>query len=189
MHQSRRRRQSGVALLVTLVLVALLALLAFSGSEATRLQQRLASNSQAAQIAFQAAEAALNQAVSVLYSHIDLSQFCNISKPYTYAINDITEWKTDTHWKEVKNIGEPVPFNGLEGKVGYAKTITPPPPRFLIGCVDPDAVEGFTPQRSMVEGKAEAAEGTYYFFRIYAQGFGPEGKISRMIEARYAFEG
>lgn len=169
MHQSKLRRQSGMALLVTLVLVALMALLAFSGSETTRLQQRLASNDQAAQIAFQAAETALREAINTINDKAPyLTGFCNSAGSSRYNIN-IDDLDADDGYPRLENADEVDDF-----QLGDGTGITMiKQPRYIVACVDkPDSA---TPPSS-------------YYFRIYAQGFGPGGQISRVIEARYVFE-
>lgn len=164
MHQSRRRQQSGMALLVTLVLIALMALLAFSGSEVTRLQQRLASNDQAAQIAFQAAEAALHEAIVEIKKSDSAVGFCGYmgsacittEKPFTVNIHDRLEK------------GQSVDFELGDGT---------------------GIVMSEWPRYTFIHDKSEACSMVggekCYNYLIYAQGFGPNGQISRIIEARY----
>ncbi|WP_168380972.1 pilus assembly PilX family protein [Modicisalibacter radicis] len=173
-----------MALLVTLVLIALMSLLAFSGSENTRLQQRLASNDQAAQIAFQAAEAALKEAVDQITSAPQMASFCkgNADRP---TIDSLQALNTDDALQVLATHGAAVAFRVGDAN-GEHLTLSAQP-RYVISCVDEDAIEDYTPPQSMVEGKNESAADGYHFFRIYAQGFGPQGKISRLIEARYVF--
>ena len=172
------RGQSGMALLVTLILVALMAVLAFAGSDAIRLQQRLATNEHAAQIAFQAAEAAAREATDILDQAPHRINFCSgMADRYDIAtINafDNDDFQAVTNWTDV-------PL-ALEG-VNLAQN-----PRYVIACVDENAITGYTPPRSLVVGKAENNQNPYQFFRVYAQGFGPQGRITRTIEARYVFE-
>lgn len=169
MNHSRGRQQSGMALLVTLVLIALMALLAFSGSEATRLQQRLATNDQAAQTAFQAAEAALREAINTIDDKAPyLTGFCNSAGSSRYNI-DIDDMDTDDGHSRLEDAYEIEGFQLGDGS-GIAMTKQP---RYLVACIDkPDSA---TPPSS-------------YYFRIYAQGFGPSGQISRIIEARYVYK-
>ncbi|MGC3874148.1 pilus assembly PilX family protein [Halomonas sp. GXIMD04776] len=172
------RRQSGMALLVTLILVALMALLAFAGSDTIRLQQRLATNDHAAQIAFQAAEAAASEAFDVFDQAPHRINFCNgiVSRYDIATAKDLNEddFQKVANWTDV-----PFALNG--GNLAQN-------PRYVIACVEEDAVEGYTPPRNLVVGKAENNQNRYQFFRVYAQGFGPRGQISRVIEARYVFE-
>lgn len=177
-------RQRGMALLVTLVLIALLALLAFSGSETTRLQQRLASNDQAGEIAFQAAEAALREALHEIESAPQLTSFC-LNNATRYTIDSVTTLNGENvaAIEGALASGVTVDFSLGDGQGVTLDTM----PRYVIACIDENAIEGYTSPSGLVEGKAETAQNDYHFFRIYAEGFGPRGKISRLIEARYVF--
>lgn len=165
--QAGPSRESGAALLVTLILIALMALLAFSGSEATRLQQRLASNDLAAQIAFQAAEAALREGIAELDNAAPyLTGFCAGSGAnYEIEIDDLAN---DDGYKRLES-GTVIDF-----KLGDVSGITiSKPPRYLIACIEkPD----------------NATPPTNFYFRVYAQGYGPRGEITRTLEARYVPE-
>ncbi|MHB0777336.1 pilus assembly PilX family protein [Halomonas sp. WWR20] len=178
------QRQRGVALLVTLVLIALLALLAFSGSETTRLQQRLARNDQSGEIAFQAAEAALREALHEIESAPQLAGFClnNIKR---YTIDSTGKFYDDNNAAIEAALKQGVTVDFLLGDgQGVKLSIVP---RYVISCINEETIEGYTATTSMVEGQNETAANDYHFFRIYAQGFGPAGDISRIIEARYVF--
>jgi Tfp pilus assembly protein PilX len=187
-----KHRQRGAALLITLVLITLVSLLVSSNSQSVKLQQRLTSNSQAGQVAFQAAEMALREAASELESSVDLSQFCNTSKPYTYVINDISELRDDDNWAVVAIEGEPVSFNnegysGAAGENGYEMAITPNSPRYMIGCIDTDAIENYVHTQSIEVGQNIMEEDMHYFFRVFSVGFGPAGRIASKLEAHYVY--
>ncbi len=177
-------RQSGMALLVTLVLIALMALMAFSGSENTRLQQRLASNDHAAQIAFQAAEAALKHAAKAIKSAPQLASFCK-GEPDRPTIDSLPALDADDALQVLADHGTEVAFT--VGDYNGEHLPLSAQPRYVITCIDEGAIEDYIPPQSMVEGKNETAIGDYHFFRIYAQGFGPRGQLSRVLEARYVF--
>nr|WP_298416120.1 PilX N-terminal domain-containing pilus assembly protein [uncultured Halomonas sp.] len=175
-------RQSGVALMVTLILVALMALLAFAGSDTVRLQQRLASNDQASQIAFQGAEAALGEAFNVLHSATHRINFCD-GVDGRYTIGNSKALNEDDIQDALENATVVDSFSDTQ----FGFTLTQKP-RYALVCVDEGAIVGYTPPPGLVIGKAENSQKRYQFFRVYAQGFGPKGLISRVIEARYVFE-
>jgi type IV pilus assembly protein PilX len=54
---SMQKKQSGAALIVSLILLSVLTILAVSASQSTRMQERMAGNARNVDIAFQAAEA------------------------------------------------------------------------------------------------------------------------------------
>lgn len=62
------RRQQGVALLVSLVLLLLLTILAITAARTSSLQQRMASNAQEQNSAFQAAESGLSRWITLFNS-------------------------------------------------------------------------------------------------------------------------
>lgn len=178
------RSQSGAALLVTLVLIALTSLLAFSGSQSTRLQQRLISNDQAAQIAFQAAEAALLEGLAELESAPQLANFCTEAQGYNIAsLDELNADDVDKALVEGESIDSSL--GGDDEGIDSPQTQAP---RYAIGCIDEAAVQDFTRAQSLVVGKGEVRGEDYYFFRIFARGFGPNGRISRTLEARYVLQ-
>lgn len=63
--KSLPRRQQGVALLVSLVLLLLLTILAITAARTSSLQQRMASNAQEQNSAFQAAESGLSRWINL----------------------------------------------------------------------------------------------------------------------------
>src|SRR5690606_15943952 len=64
------RRQQGVALLVSLVLLLLLTILAITAARTSSLQQRMASNAQEQNSAFQAAESGLSRWIALFESDL-----------------------------------------------------------------------------------------------------------------------
>jgi len=176
-----QRTQGGAALLVTLVLIALTSLLAFTGSQVTRLQQRLVSNDQAAQIAFQAAEAALREAFQELAAAPHLVNFCQGStERYDIAtLDDLNVDDVDAALGNGVSVSD-FALGEANGEISLVKS-----PRYVIACLDEAAVEGYTRSQSRVVGKGEVGGEPYQFFRVFARGFDPSGMISRTLEARY----
>lgn len=180
--------QRGAALLITLVLVALISLLAFGAGQATRMQQQLATNEAASQIAFQAAEAALRAAEQEIADADDLALFCEIG-PSRYAITTETELVDDDHWQALEAPesqaihGANVDFSLYDGASGDFM----PEPRYLIGCIDANLVDSYLESESAGVGKNTVTLESRYFFRVFSVGFGPGGKTRKRLEARYVF--
>ncbi|SHF64972.1 Tfp pilus assembly protein PilX [Modicisalibacter ilicicola DSM 19980] len=166
-----------MALLVTLILVALMALLAFAGSDTIRLQQRLATNDHVGQIAFQAAEAAISEAFNTFNQAPHRINFCNgVAERYdidTTIALDNDDFRGVANWTDV-----PLALSGIN----LARS-----PRYVIACVDKSAIPDYNLLEDLTVG-TEEKQPEYKFFRVYAQGFGPQGRISRTIEAHYVFE-
>ncbi len=66
LHPSLHFRQSGAALIISLIFLVLLTLIAVSAMQGTILQERMAGNTRNRMLAFQAAEAALNAGAASL---------------------------------------------------------------------------------------------------------------------------
>lgn len=62
MNKTSLKQQSGVVLVISLIMLLLLTLIAISGSQVTGLEEKMASNSRDQNLAFQAAESALRAA-------------------------------------------------------------------------------------------------------------------------------
>lgn len=174
--------QRGAALLVTLVLVALVTLLAISASQATRLQQQLATNEATRQIAFQAAEAALRSAEHVITSASDLALFCNAGGE-RYNITTLAQLEDDAAWRSAETSGAEASFTLYDSDSGAFI----PKPRYLIGCIAPSLVGDYQEVDPAVKGQAEEDPEQRYFFRIFSIGFGPGHRAVQRLEARYVY--
>ncbi|GHB33518.1 pilus assembly PilX family protein [Salinicola rhizosphaerae] len=174
--------ERGAALLVTLVLVALIAMLTFGAGEITRMQQRLATNDAARQMAFQAAEAALRSAEQAITSTDELSLFCNTGGA-RYNITTADALESDDHWKSLESQGAAADFTLYDG--GGDSFV--PTPRYLIGCISPALIDGYEDVDAAVKGQAEENPDKRYFFRVFSIGFGPGGRSVQRLEARYVY--
>ncbi|MGQ7245204.1 pilus assembly PilX family protein [Salinicola sp. V024] len=180
--------QRGAALLITLILVALISLLAFGASQATRTQQQLATNEAASQIAFQGAEAGLRAAEQEIAEADDLALFCNTGSS-RYAITTETELFNDDHWKSLE-AAESEAFHGAA--VGFSLHDSASgdfmrAPRYLVGCIDANLVNSYLGSESAEVGKNTVTLEPRYFFRVFSIGFGPGGTMRKRLEARYVF--
>ncbi|WP_110669122.1 pilus assembly PilX family protein [Salinicola halophilus] len=175
-------QQRGAALLVTLVLVALISLLTLGASETARLQQRLASNELAHQMAFQAAEAALKDAERRISETADLTLFCS-GGDAVYPITTQAGLEDDDRWRRLEQQGRAVDLSlySVEGSE------LAPPPRYLVGCIAPALIDGYFDTEPVVKGQASESANPRYFFRVFAIGYGPAGQARQRLEARYVF--
>ena len=174
--------QRGAALLITLILVALISLLAFGASQATRTQQQLASNEVASQIAFQAAEAALRAAESVLSNANELALFCNAGGA-RYNITTQDDLDQDTRWQSLESLGTVADFTLYSSDSGTFV----PAPRYMIGCIAPALIDDYQTVDPAVKGQIEEDPEQRYFFRVFSIGFGPGGRAVQRLEARYVY--
>lgn len=169
-------------MLVTLVLVALISLLALGAGQTTRMQRRLATNEATRQIALQAAEAGLRAAESVISNASELAFFCHDGDA-RYAITSETELTKDEHWKDLETQGAETEFSLYDSATdGFI-----PHPRYLIGCIDSELIDGHQELGSVIKGQTEENPERRYFFRVFSIGFGPGGDAKQRLEARYVF--
>lgn len=82
------RNESGIALITALLLLVLVTIIAVAGSRNTLLQERMAGNMHDRNLAFQAAEAALSDAISQIQNGSNLNTISRVDKP-----TDPTFWQ------------------------------------------------------------------------------------------------
>ncbi|WP_295038914.1 PilX N-terminal domain-containing pilus assembly protein [Salinicola sp.] len=174
--------QRGAALLVTLVMVALVSMLALAISDSTRVQQQLSANEAARQMAFQAAEAGLRSAELAIDGSGDLGLFCNAGGE-RYNITTRDGLDNDAHWQSLERAGAVADFTLYSSASGDFM----PAPRYMIGCIAPSLVDGYQEVDPAVKGQAEEATEQRYFFRVFSVGFGPGGRAVQRLEARYVY--
>ncbi|MCK4494530.1 MAG: hypothetical protein KAU26_10770 [Methylococcales bacterium] len=90
MNKTSLKQQSGVVLVISLIMLLLLTLIAISGSQMTGLEEKMASNSRDQNLAFQAAESALRAAekeIEALISVTELNTKFNGSKKWLLKEN------------------------------------------------------------------------------------------------------
>lgn len=85
-------KQSGVVLVISLIMLLLLSLIALTGSEVTSLEEKMASNMRDKNLAFQAGESALRAAESTLNLAV-LPAFNDLNG--LYSLNSIASLLTD----------------------------------------------------------------------------------------------
>jgi type IV pilus assembly protein PilX len=111
--QTSLSQQSGVVLMVSLVMLLLLSIIGVTGSQVTALEEKMAGNSLEQNIAFQAAEAALRAGELVIENHppadkLDLTVPPGlVPPPYANALHLATEgldYKADTSWVDAESV-------------------------------------------------------------------------------------
>ncbi len=89
-----QHRQSGSALIVSLVMLLLLSLIGVAGMQSTILQDRMTGNLQDHELAFQAAEAALREAENTLRTNAP-DHFPNSNGLYRVGADNRPDWPAD----------------------------------------------------------------------------------------------
>lgn len=91
-----KRRQTGSALLISLIMLLLLSLIAVAGMQSTILQGRMSTNLQDRNLAFQAAEAALREGERYVRVNPTL-QFSNQNGLYMVNNSGMPDWRVDVN--------------------------------------------------------------------------------------------
>lgn len=169
-------KQTGVALLMSLVILLVLTLLAVSGMQGSIMQERMSSAQRDGMLALEVAEAALREAESTLDGLSDLSSFGSTAGFYDGTDTSTTvpspfDKKT---WDEKKSV------KGTE-----VDGITP---RFMFeykGKVTVD-LEGRLPRDLGKYGSD--GESDLDYARVIVNAPGPSGLSSRTLEGFYVFQ-
>lgn len=120
-------KQRGVTLLMSVVFLATLALLGASAGMNTTLQERMASNTRDRDLAFQAAEAALQDAENTLTTWCTLAFDGSVAGLITYdpsLSDDAVYWGAIANWASYKNPTHSLNQVGEQPRYRVAKMTT-----------------------------------------------------------------
>ena len=101
------RRQSGVALFISLVLLLVLTIIGVSAVQSTSLEVRMVRNDHDTLLAFQAAESALRDAETQLEGVLDLGAFDDAGTNGLWTIADLDEtprWEVAAIWNDTRSV-------------------------------------------------------------------------------------
>ena len=173
---SAARSQSGVALFISLVMLGILTVLGLSGIQSTSLQERMARNSRDTNLAFQAAESAVDDAESYLETVSTLTPFeeagANDNGRYeAAAFNETPHWEA-VDWEGSQVAPATTPLGGVAEQpkyiVEFMKTVVSEEDRLNIDNIGQDTGAGRT-----------------QMFRITARGVGGTAGSKVMLQATY----
>lgn len=163
------RKERGSALLVSLVMLLLITLIAVGSMQGTILQERMTANLRDRDLAFQAAEAAMREAESVILNNID-TVFANANGLYAVGNDNTPDWRTRT-----LDAG-----NGALTYQGEFPNVAAQP-QYYIERID-------TLQPAGTETEAGVVVPPPPFFRITAIGFGGSPDTSAVLTSVYRAE-
>lgn len=168
---SHRTRQRGVVLVISLLLLLVLTMLGLAATRGTTLEQRMTTNQNDQEVAFQAAEAALRAGESVLSSASSPNYNSNTAGAYNLSTMGDVNWKT-------------IDWSPTGGAVyAYSAGIQPTPivaPSYFI-VYD-------TTQPSSGSGSSLAPDqqlSSNFVYHIYARGVGLTGNTAVILESSY----
>ncbi|QHS09186.1 pilus assembly protein [Sinimarinibacterium sp. NLF-5-8] len=161
-HSTPARAQSGVTLLIALIMLAVLAFGSVIAARNATNSDRIAYNLRAQNLALEAAELAL--------------RWCeqNVTTLPVLALNDntiTTEWQTEANWN---THGQTVPAAVLGGTIAYQSA-----PQCLIRRMSYDELFGDTPPSAdAITPQSRGISSDYlFFFRITARGYTPNNDV------------
>lgn len=165
-----RKRQQGVVLVVSLLMLLVLTIVGLAATRSTTLEERMAANQNDMAVAFQAAEAALRDGEGQMSNATQPNFAANASGAYTESTMSASmTWSDPTIWTDANKV-----------KV-YGGGITPVPANPASYYI----VQTTVPTTSAVglsTGDAKNDEYTYY---IYAHGYGVTTNAQVVLKSTY----
>ena len=185
MKMSVKEKQTGVVLLLSLIILSVLTLIAVTGMKTTINQEKMSGNFRDNELAHQAAESALQDAATFLDGITNIKQLTNTngllesgtdrSKNEPDFFNDNT-WSNTSNFTMASNLGD-----GGTGNISLATA-----PRYVIkhiGFIDICKGEG----ASLYEAGAQPfTDCEYEIFRVTAHGTGISNNTSKILQMYYA---
>lgn len=171
LHRTPPRAERGAALITGLIFLVILTLIVLAGFGVSNLEERMAGNTRDRDLAFQAAEAAIQQAEQILQQPA-LPAFA-LGTGYTPQINGAG---TDSYWQTYNWSGQSVTYNpGLNG--GQSISGVASQPQFVVEQMP--AVTG--PGSSLVVGPLSSSS----YYRITARGVGGTTNAVVILQATF----
>lgn len=164
--------QKGIVLMVTLVIVLIVTLLGVSSVQTTNLQVRMSRNARDGRVAFQAAEAGLRVAESLLSTESSLTPYqANSSGKYVErGAGEVNRWQEDATWQGGNS-------------VAVAYTDSAESPRYIIEFVKTVVSEEDRLNMDNVGGGT--GSGRTQMFRVTSLGTGKTAAAKAMIQSTY----
>ncbi|HET7369532.1 MAG TPA: pilus assembly protein [Gammaproteobacteria bacterium] len=166
------RREKGVVLVISLIMLLVLTLLGLAATRNTSLQQSMARNLRDHQRAFEAAEAALRDAQNYV-AIAALPVFDNTNGLYQLpAVGDPSWWRT-VDWSADASNTESVPYSGTLPNLNTQ-------PRYIIEQLPPVAAPGQDLSQDQY-GKVPPVQ----VYRITARGVAGDGAGQVLLQSNY----
>jgi type IV pilus assembly protein PilX len=167
------RRQNGVVLVISLLMLLVLTLIGLAATRSTALEERMTANQNDTEVAFQAAEAALRDGEGQLSSAALPNFAANAAGGYTHdtMVSPQGDWR-QTDWSDTTQIKKyaggiiPIPITGKE------------PSYFIVLTSDP----GSTTRPTL---EVDTALQTKLIYYIYAHGWGITGNTEVVLQSAY----
>lgn len=183
---ANQHKQHGAALITGLIFMVVLTLLAVASMRNTGLEEKMAANAQNQNMAFQAAEAALRQGLSQIYSGTitttsGFTAGCTTVAPIGLCMPSAPG--VAPIWTTQFPFGQTVPTAiGAATYSGTALRDVANPPQYIIELLPSVPCKGC----SIVKGRATEA-GTSTAFRVTARGWGQAPEAQATVQATFLY--
>ena len=171
--------QHGAALITGLIFLVVLTLISLSAIKSTSLEERMAGNARDQDVAFEAAEAGIRDAMGSLAGLSPSSAFAAGCSAGLCLNDPVTPVWTSVVWSSSQTkayTGTALTFNG--------STTLPNQPRYIIELM-PGTVPAFGSSATVGKGLTSGAQLTPY--RITARGWGITGQTQATVQATVAY--
>lgn len=164
------QKQTGVALVITLIMLVLLTMIGLTGMNVTSLEEKMAGNKKEHNVAFQTAEIALREAETYLNGIANLSDFDGTKAGFISEATADPDYRAEATW-----------INSITASAidGVAQT-----PRYIIkhvGAQSDSANEGL-----VIVGTGEGLAGSSVtIFRVTSRSTGNTGRSSVILQSYY----
>lgn len=168
-------QQSGVVLMVSLVMLLMLSIIGVSGSQVTTLEEKMAGNSRDKNIAFQSAESALKAGELVIENQTNKAVFTTnpVNANGLHLTSEGLDYQADATWTDGTD-GNPVESVAL----ATAIPLVAAQPRFYIEYI------GDQPSDPLYAG-APPGPNPISMFRVTARGTGRQSTTRVFLQSHY----
>lgn len=188
--QSSFRRQRGVALLMSLVILLVLSILAASSMQGSIMQERMSTSARESALALEAAEAGLREIESTVSNLANLNNFGNPD-----GTGNANGWY---HIGFAPDVFDDATWNGVGNEVLAATPVAGITPRYFVeyrGLVSLNIGGADGSVRNLnYQGRGDAAGGSSEFsaeaesVRVVVMAEGPSGQSRKIVESFYFFD-
>ena len=177
-------KQSGVVLVVSLVILLLMTLIGVQSISSTSLEEKMAGNYQNSQLSFQAAEAALREAEELVlntqFDWVDYSADCTSGLCFDGTFNDCPVVNPATpHWLDFANVWDGSKHRNYTGSLAGVAI----QPKYIIEfrCCAATDLDAPAPDPATMCASNDWSE----IYRITALGYGGTEQARTMLQSIY----
>ena len=170
-------KQTGSALIVALSILVVLTLLGVASMQGSSLQEKMAGNSRDAQVAFQAAEAAIRQGELYVFNIVGLDDFSptgGIGGYYTARTGNAEAWTVEGNWATAQDVNYTMTSSSSVSRN----------PHYIVQVIESNMGLGDTPNLGSDYGQTFSLQ-SVGVFQITARGYGISPNTRVMLQSYY----